>query len=264
MSVFTTSGGITRKGIEGDSLPGNGMKQELKFMRIRTGALLLAFMTLPVGAHAQDKAQKVREALPPEVATEVETIARAASEAGIPTGPLYDKALEGAAKRVPSARIVPAISAYADRLLAARQALGVRNEPWIVAGADAISRGVSTDALARMAPGDQGPRGPMSVVVLGNLVESGVPADRALEVVMEAVRTDQGEADMVAISGTVDRMIRDGNTPHDAAGRLVRHMRRGLAVRRLHRDMPRDLVRDRPGPPVAPGVETVDKKPVGG
>ena len=103
----------------------------------------------------------------------------------------------------------------------------------------------------------------MSVVVLGNLVESGVPADRALEVVMEAVRTDQGEADMVAISGTVDRMIKDGNSPRDAAGRLVRHMRRGLAVRRLHSDLPRDLIRDRPGPPVAPGVETVDKKPVG-
>ena len=201
--------------------------------------------------------------MPPEVASQVEAIVQAASEAGLPTAPLYDKALEGAAKRVPPARIVPAISSYADRLRTARQVMGLSREPWIVAGADALGRGVSADALSRVVD-ERANQGPMAVVVLGDLVESGVPTDHALEVVREAVRSGQEEADMVAISGTVDRLIREGDAPPDAARRLVRHMRRGLPVRRVH-DVPRDLVRDRPGPPVAPGVETTDKpKPPGG
>lgn len=228
-----------------------------------TRLVILAALFAPVGLVAQDvgpvdQAQKVRDALPREVSDQIESIVRAASESGIPAGPLYDKALEGAAKRIPGPRIVPAVSAYADRLMTARRALGFTQERWIVAGADALSRGVSPDALTRVAQ-DGRPGGLMAVVILGDLVESGVPSDHALEVVSEAVRSGQEEADMGAISGTVDRMIREGDAPPDAAKRLVRHMQRGLAVRRM-RDVRPDLVRNRPGPPVAPGADA-DKKP---
>ena len=211
-------------------------------------------------AQGQDQAEKVRRALPPEAASRIEAIARSASEDGIPAGPLYDKALEGAAKRVPPARIIPAVAAYADRLRTAGRALGTTGTPWIVAGADALSRGVTPDALTDVARGGRD-RGPISVVVLGDLVETGVPTDHALEVVREALRSRQAGEDIVAISGTVERMVRDGDAPRDVARRLVRHMRRGLPLRQIHDGV--RLVRDRPGPPVAPGVETLDKKPTG-
>lgn len=226
------------------------------------GLLALATLVLPVPGDAQDHTRKIRDAFPSAVAEEIEAIARSAGEAGVPMGPLYDKALEGAAKRVPPARVLPAVRAYANRMHVARDALETTREPWIVAGADALGRGVSAEMLAQVREGSDA-RGPMSLVVLGDLVESGVPADRALEVVREALRSNQAEADMAAISRAADRMIRNGAAPSDVVRRLVRHMRSGLPIRQM-RDMRGNLLRDRPGPPVAPGVETVDKKPSGG
>ncbi|NNF26757.1 MAG: hypothetical protein HKN73_06040 [Gemmatimonadetes bacterium] len=237
------------------------MKRTNRIMSAFRLALVLGALMLPAPVVAQDAAQRVREAFPPQVAERIEAIARSAAAEGAPPGPLYHKALEGAAKRVPPGRIIPAVDAYANRLVTARKALGTTRAPLIVAGADAISRGVSPELLAQMA--DEGVRrGPRSVLILADLVERGVPTDRALEVVREALRTRQAEADMAAISGTVERMIRNGDAPGDVARRLVQHMRRGLRIRQM-RDVPRNMVRDRPGPPVAPGVETVDKKPGG-
>lgn len=273
MSVFTMNDLISAYDLRVAPWAENAMNR-IRIMR-KNGlgssaakAMVLATLLVPAGLVAQDvgpvdQAQKVRNALPKEVADQITSIVQAASESGVPSGPLYDKALEGAAKRIPGPRIVPAVSAYADRLTAARRAMGITQERWLVAGADALSRGVSPDALTRVAQ-DGRPGGPMSVVILGDLVERGVPTDHALEVVSEAVRTGQEEADMGAISGTVDRMIREGDAPPDAAKRLVRHMRRGLAVRRM-RDVRPDLVRDRPGPPVAPGADATKKpRPPGG
>ena len=239
---------------EDGRVPGIDMKRNDRRVRWVLGAALLAAFLLPVGVDGQDQAEKIRQAFPPDVADRIEAIARSASQDGIPPGPVYHKALEGAAKRVPAARIVPAVSAYADRLRVAGRALGTTRAPWVVAGADALSRGVSADALSEVAPaGRDG--GPIPVIVLGDLVESGVPADQALEVVREALRSRQAREDMVRISGTVERMVRDGDAPRDVARRLVRHMRRGLPLRQM--------VRDRPGPPVAPGVDAIRKKPSG-
>lgn len=239
-------------------------KRDDRTMRAGTvvGLLALAVLCMPARGAAQDQARKIREAFPPDVAEQIEQVVRSARETGVPAGPLYDKALEGAAKRVPPARVLPAVRAFAERMHAARNALGTTREPWIVAGADALGRGVSADILAQVGQGDDG-RGPMSLVVLGDLVESGVPANRAVEVVREALRSNQAEADIAAISGAVDRMIRNGDAPSDVVRRLVRHMRRGLPVRQI-RDVRGNLLYDRPGPPVAPGVETVDKVPSGG
>ena len=261
MTVFAMEQRNREPEYEGSEVNDMDRKRTNRIMSALRCALILAALSLPVPLTAQDAAQRIRETFPPEMAERIEAIARSAAAEGVPPGPLYDKALEGAAKRVPPARIVPAVDAYANRLVSARKALGTTRAPMIVAGADAIARGVSPELLSQMGDGDV-QRGPMSVLILGDLVESGVPTDRALEVVREALRSRQAEADMAAISGTVERMIRNGDAPGDVARRLVRHMRQGLRVRQL-RDVPRNMVRDRPGPPVAPGVETVDKKPGG-
>jgi hypothetical protein len=49
---------------------------------------------------------------------------RRSATSGVPDEPLYVKALEGAAKRVPPERLVPAVREYAARLGEARLALG--------------------------------------------------------------------------------------------------------------------------------------------
>lgn len=198
------------------------------------------------GLEAQETArQRAERTLPAEVFSELTALAVEATSAGIPEEPLYGKALEGVAKRVPPAALLPAVRDYARRLRAARQAFGVEaTTPLLVAGADAIQRGVPPGALRAM-PGDR-PRSPMAVVVLADLLESGVPADRALamvrEIMMQRLRDDR----MLDVSARVRRLIREGLTPQEAIDRVRRNLQR---------------LRDgSAGPPVPPGSEpTTDR-----
>ena len=200
-------------------------------------ALGMSVMGLEAQETARDRAQR---ALPPQVFQELSSMADELGRAGVPEDPLYSKALEGVAKRVPPPMLLPAVRAYADRLGEARLAFGVEaTTPLLVAGADAIQRGVPVEAL-RGLPSDR-PRSPLAVVVLADLLESGVPTDRALavlrEIMIQRVRDDR----MLDVSARVRRLIRDGLTPQEAIDRVRRNMGR---------------LRDGSlGPPVPPGSE---------
>ncbi len=184
---------------------------------------------------ARDRAQRT---LPPEVFRELSALADEAGSAGVPTDPLYAKALEGAAKRVPAGRLMPAVRAYAGRLDVARQALGTEAAtPLLVAGADAIQRGVTPETLRNL-PSDR-PRSPMAVIMLAELLESGVPTDRALAIVREIMVQRMRDDRMLDVSARVRRLIREGLTPQEAIDRVRRNLQR---------------LRDgSAGPPVPPG-----------
>jgi hypothetical protein len=192
---------------------------------------------------AQETARdRARTALSAEVFRDLSTLADEMAASGIPGEPLYVKALEGNAKRVAPDRLVPAVRAYAGRLGEARRAFGAdATTPLLVAGADALQRGVSPDAL-RGLPTDR-PRSPMAVMVLADLLESGVPADRALAILRD-VMSQRGQDDRVLdISARVRRLIREGLTPQEAIDRVRRNLQRA---------------RDGSlGPPVPPGSEPV-------
>lgn len=202
-------------------------------------ALCLSTAGLQAQETPRDRAQRT---LPPEVFRDLTTLADEVGATGVPVEPLYAKALEGAAKRVPPAMLLPAVRSYAGRLGEARQAFGLEaTTPLLVAGADAIQRGVSMEAL-RGLPSDR-PRSPLAVVVLADLLESGVPTDRALailrEIMIQRVRDDR----MLDVSARVRRLIRDGLTPQEAIDRVRRNLGR---------------LRDGgAGPPVPPGSEPV-------
>jgi hypothetical protein len=171
------------------------------------------------------------------------------TEEGIPSEPVFNKALEGMAKRVPAQRIIPAVNRYAEQLRRARGAFGVTaSGPLLVAGADALQRGVGADALNQLGQREEGGTGPtpMAVLVLADLVEAGVPTERALGVLREAMRMRQGEQQMLGISGRVRQLMRQGQSPQEAAEqvrRAIRQGRRGGGV----------------GPPVPPGSEPVTR-----
>jgi len=211
--------------------------------------LLVASCMGANGLFAQETArERAQQALPPAVFRDLSTLADQMSDAGIPDEPLFVKALEGQAKRVPADRLLPAVRAYAGRLGEARQAFGVEaTTPLLVAGADALQRGVPPEAL-RALPADR-PRSPMAVVVLADLLESGVPADRALELLRDAMAQRARDDRMLDISARVRRLIRQGMTPRDAIERVRRNLLRA-----------RDGVI---GPPVPPGSEPVIRDRVG-
>ena len=118
----------------------------------------------------QDQVARVRAVYSPQAAAQIEAVVEAAGRNGVPVAPLYDKALEGAAKRVPPARVMPALREYSGRMQRARGLLGgTPDAAWVVAGADALRRGVAADALTSIGR-EAGTRTPMALVGHGRSV----------------------------------------------------------------------------------------------
>lgn len=215
-------------------------------MRARMPEITLALLTAALVAtplSAQDTPRtRAQGTLPADLFAQVDAAARSAEQDGIPADILFNKALEGAAKRVPADRLMPAVEAYAGRLRQARGAFGPEAQgPLLVAGADALQRGVGADLLRGL--GQSPDRSPMACLVLADLVETGIGGDHALSLVREALRHRTREQEMLDMPAQVRRLMRQGQSAQDA----VDQVRRGLQ-------------RQRGGgmiPPVAPGAEPV-------
>jgi hypothetical protein len=213
-------------------------------MKTRLPNYALALVTgvlIQVPVAAQDTPRtRAQSTLPADVFSQVDAAARAVELEGIPGDILFNKALEGAAKRVPNDRLLPAVEAYAGRLRQARGAFGREAQaPLLVAGADALQRGVHADLLRGL--GESADRSPMACLVLADLVETGIGGDRALSLVREAMQRRAREQQMLDMPAQVRRLMRQGQSARDA----VEEVRRGLQ-------------RQRGGgltPPVAPGAE---------
>ena len=201
----------------------------------RAGAFVLAATVLSAGsALGQDtKRARVIAQFDPNTIAAIDAIVADAVANGAPADALYDKALEGAAKRVPAARILPALESYGGRLGSAHRLLG--NAPdaaAVIAGADALQRGVPPETLTAVGR-DAGERGAVALVVLGDLAEAGVPSDHALETVREALARRQDPDALMHVPAAVRRLLRDGVPTDRAARDVTRLMRDGRSPRRI-------------------------------
>lgn len=192
----------------------HGIMKTWTMMAVLTGLLAVS---APLAAQEAEGMDRVRKAFPDEAADEIAQVVADAEAAGLPTGPVVGKALEGAAKGVPADRVVSAVSAYADGL---REASGLLPEDVptdaIVAGADALRRGATPDAV-RDVGARAGDASPEALVVLGDLTEAGVPVDRAVEVVTEALAQGRRGQGLLAMPAAVRRLTRQGTPPGQAA-----------------------------------------------
>ena len=238
-------------------------------MKVKRSLTLAAVLTavLAVGSEnallGQDRAARVREVYSPDAAAQIEAVVETARRNGVPVAPLYDKAIEGAAKNQPITNVMPALRDLSGLLERAQGFLGgTRDAAWVKAGADALRRGVAGDALTSIGR-DAGERTPTALYVMGDLVEDGVPAGRAMEVMREALVRTTGEEGLFDVSPALRRLVRDGTLAPDAAGEMLRAMRNGVPLREL-----RDAAPGRPdtGPtarPVPQGSDpTLDRPPV--
>jgi hypothetical protein len=216
--------------------------------KITMALLTAALVGTSVSAQETPRA-RAQGTLPADVFAQVDAAARAAEQEGIPGDILFNKALEGAAKRVPADRLLPAVEAYAGRLRQARGAFGAEARgPLLVAGADALQRGVGADVLRAL--GQSPDRSPMACLVLADLMETGIGGDHALSLVREALQRRAREQQMLDMPAQVRRLMRQGQSAQDA----VEQVRRGLQ-------------RGRGGgmtPPVAPGAEPMTRGQRGG
>lgn len=180
----------------------------------------LAALLISSVAGAQDA--RLRERLDPATATAVGAIVDSAARSGIPREPLIEKALEGAVKRAPGARISAAVRQLAASLGTAREALGPRaSTAELVAGAGALQAGVRGDAIREIRGRRQGSL-TVALATLADLVSEGVPAGNAVEAVRIAVERGASDADLVTLRTAVGRDIKAGTSPASAASSRAR------------------------------------------
>lgn len=218
-------------------------------MKIRmTAAVCAALCLIPLSSAAQTtNRERARAVLDAETLASVERLATDAERDGLPADPLFAKALEGAAKGVPSARLVPALDAYAARLRDARGLLGGSVDPaLLVAGVDALTRGVPSTTLRGL---QQAERRPVTLVVLADLVQSGIPADDALSVLREALSRRAADDALLDIPALARRLMRERGSTDAALDALRRRIRDGGGG---------------VGPPAPPGSEPVSRDRRGG
>jgi hypothetical protein len=135
-------------------------------------------------ARAQDARLAQRLDKPTYVA--VNAIVDSARVAKLPTAPLVDKALEGAAKGSDGQKIVFAVHQLSVRMTSARHVLGATSSPdEIKAAATALDNGVSDRDLARVKSAGGKRPVTMPLAVLTDLIGRQVPIATATSLVVQ-------------------------------------------------------------------------------
>ena len=181
-------------------------------------------------AGAQDA--RLAAQLSPATQARVSAVIERARAASLPVEPLVDKALEGARKRAPDARIIEAVTSLAARLDSSRAALGAAStEAELVAAAAALQAGVGSDVLSRLRHERAGRSLAVPLVVLGDLVTRGVPHDTASALILLVAHEGLGDETLLAIQRDVQRDVRDGAHPATAAAIRARGAVSGASTR---------------------------------
>lgn len=184
-------------------------------------SVLFAAAIVGTSISAQEVDPRLASRLDVRTRGAVTAIIDSARAAGLPTEPLVDKALEGAARRAPSLLIVSAVRNFASQLEAARQALGEGSTPGeILGGAQAIRAGISTQQIQRL----RGTRGirpgtgiAAALTVAADIVAREVPADTAIAVVSNLVAASASDEQLLGVRADIETDILAGKPPAVAA-----------------------------------------------
>ena len=161
--------------------------------------------------------------LDPALGITVRQLVDSARAAGLPTEPLVDKALEGASKHAPGARISGAVRGLLEDLGRARGALGSgATEPELVAGAAALRAGLPPEGLGALRRARRDAAVTVPLATLADLVARGVPVETAQDAVLKLARRGEPDEDFVELRQEVERDISAGVPPAARIGRATR------------------------------------------
>lgn len=170
-------------------------------MRLRWALCALLF---PAVLAAQDARLVAR--LPKATATRVGLLVDSARAEGLPTEPLILRALEGASKGAPEARIVLALDGLRDALRGARGVLGVETTAEDLAiAASALQAGVPRERVAELRQWRNGRSLTAPLGAYLDLVARGVPAERAWSQVSTLAQRRAPDRDYVGLGETRPR-----------------------------------------------------------
>ena len=190
------------------------------------GVVTIAAVLAP-GLIAQGNATaRLAGRVPPAVATAVSALVDSAAARGLPSTPLVDKALEGAAKGVPEERIVAAVHTVFDQLDAAAgtlRGIGLAGDDAIEAGAFAIAAGLRAGDVAEVARTADGLYPTATALqVAGTLAALGVPRTETVGLVRATIRSGRPLGDLVSLPGQLQAEMGRGLPPAAAAAGLQR------------------------------------------
>lgn len=172
-------------------------------------AWVSALMALSVSASAQgtsnDPASRLREVLPAEVAERVIATVADARSRGLPARALEQRALMLARKGTDPRAIAQSLAAQSRAMGEARAALargraGRPADEDVAAGAEAMRQGVDgsqVSELAKSAPSGRSLAVPL--LVIGSLVDRGLPSDAALARVLERMQARATDAELARL-----------------------------------------------------------------
>jgi hypothetical protein len=147
-----------------------------------------------------------------------------AADMGLPTRPLINRALEGAARRMSSERILKVVREHAAALSSARDVLGPgSSEAELDAAAMAIRSGIDEPSLAAVRRSRPAGSAVTALVVLTDLVRRGVPGPNAREAVTSLARLPRSDDALLGLQSTVAKNAQRG--PGMALEALNRYVR---------------------------------------
>ena len=176
---------------------------------MRKFALLAALMALAAPLSGQnspeDLTARLREVLPAEVAERVIATVSDARGRGLPARALEQRALMLARKGAEPGSIARSVADHSRAMGEARAALargraGRPADDDVAAGAEALRKGVDgsqISALAKSAPSGRALAVPL--LVIGSLVDRGLPSDAALARVLERMNARATDAELSRI-----------------------------------------------------------------
>lgn len=170
--------------------------------RIATTLLLVALAPGSLAAQG-DPVEKLRAVLTPQAAERVLERIAAARDADLPAAAMVNLALEGAAKGRSADDVLGALEGLARELGRARAALAAGGQPPapgdVEAAATAMRMGVDGRAVAALAGSRPGGRSlAVPLLVLGGMVDGGLPSEEALAAVRERLAAGTGDAELLA------------------------------------------------------------------
>ena len=187
---------------------------------------LAGLLAAAATARAQDARLAQRLDKPTYVA--VNAIVDSARLAKLPTAPLVDKALEGAAKGSDGQKIVLAVHQLSVRMTSARRVLGTTSSAdEIKAAVTALDAGVSERDLERVKTAGGKRPVTMPLAVLTDLVGRQVPIATATSLVVQLSRSGVKDPDLALFQRNVRADIDRGADPTVAATTRTR----GLVAR---------------------------------
>ena len=147
-----------------------------------------------------------------------------AAAKGLPMGPLINRALEGAARRVSGQRILSVVRAHAAALTEAKAALGEGSTvAELDAGATALRAGIDARSLTVVRGTRQHGTAVTALVVLTDVVKRGVPTATAREAVATIARNPRSDDALLGLQATVAKNAQRGpGMALDALNRYVR------------------------------------------